>query len=125
MFLNFERPSQPIASWRRFVRRVAVYMIAAAGLDASALVIGMIGFRFLEPVGWLGAALNAAMILTGNGPAFKPHGPGAELFQLCYALFGVIVFVAVISVVLAPVVHRILHAYRLEPGDRPAPQHKR
>jgi hypothetical protein len=119
-FLNFEHSSQPIASWRRFLRRVLVYMLVAACLDVLALVIGTFGFHFLESLGWLESALNAAMILTGNGPYARPQTTGAEIFQLCYALFGVFVFVTVVSVILTPVVHRVLHAFRLEPEDRPS-----
>lgn len=117
MFLTFEHISQPVASWRRFVRRVVIYASLAVCLDLFALVIGLLGFHFLEPLSWLQAALNATMILTGNGPYYRPPTVGAEVFQLCYALIGVIVFVMVVSVILAPVVHRVLHAYGLEPGD--------
>lgn len=117
MFLSFEHVSQPIASWRRFVRRVVIYASFAVCLDLLALVVGLLGFHFLEPLGWLQAALNATMILTGNGPYLRPETAGAQAFQLAYALFAVIIFVMVVSVILAPVVHRVLHAYRLEPGD--------
>lgn len=119
MIFNFEHPSQPVASWRRFLRRVVIYGIVAACLDVFALVIGTLGFHFVESVGWLEATLNATMILTGNGSYVQPQTVGAKVFQLCYALFGVFVFVMVISVILAPVVHRVLHAFRLEPEDRP------
>lgn len=117
MLFHFERSSQPLVSWRLFLRRMVIYVAIATGINVVFLGIGTLGFHSLEPLDWMGAALNAAMIMTGNGPISPMHTAGGRAFQLCYALMGGIVFVLVVSVVLGPVIHRILHAFHLGIDD--------
>ena len=117
MLFNFERSSQPLVSWRLFLRRMVIYVAIATGINVVFLGIGTLGFHALEPLDWMGAALNAAMIMTGNGPISPMHTAGGRAFQLCYALMGGIVFVLVVSVILGPVIHRILHAFHLGIDD--------
>lgn len=117
MLFRFENSSQPLVPWPRFLHRVAGYVAAALALDLVALAIGTLGFHALVRLDWLGAALDAALILTGNGPV----APAARVFPLGYALLGGIVFAIVVSVLLAPVLHRILHAFHLAVGDAPGP----
>ncbi len=54
------------------------------------------------------------MILSGMGPVDRMTTSGAKLFAACYALFSGVVFIAVMGVVLAPWVHRLLHRINLE-----------
>ena len=117
MIFHFEKSSQPLMSWRLFLRRMAIYVTIAAGINLIFLGIGTLGFHSLEPLDWMGSALNAAMIMTGNGPIVAMHTAGGRAFQLCYALMGGIVFVLVASVILGPVIHRILHAFHLSIDD--------
>lgn len=119
MNLRFESRHEPLLSRRRFFLRVGVFFAIGTLLYAVSIVIGMLGFHYFEHVSWMGAALNASMIMTGNGPITAMRRFDGRIFQMVYAVFGGLVFVLVISVLLAPVIHRILHAYRLEPGDQP------
>lgn len=121
MLFRFERSSQPLVSWRRFLRRMLVYTAIALSVDALFLGLGTLVFHQLEPLDWMGAALNSGMILTGNGPIVHMHTAAGRAFQLCYAVLGGIVFVMVISVILGPVIHRILHAFHLAVGERSDP----
>ena len=86
-------------------------MLAALFVDGVALAAGVIGYHFLEGLDWLDASLNAALVMTGNGPGHPPRTLGGKLFTIFDALLGVIVFVAVIGVLLTPVFHRILHGF--------------
>lgn len=117
MLFHFERSSQPLASWRQFLRRMVIYVAIAAGINVAFLVIGTLGFHEFEHLDWMGSALNAGMIMTGNGPITPMHTAAGRAFQLCYALLGGIVFVLVVSVILGPVIHRILHAFHLGLDD--------
>ena len=79
---------------------------------AISLFVGMIGYRHYEHMSWLDAFLNSAMLLGGMGPV-KTDGlsePG-KLFAGIYALYAGLVFIAVMSIMLAPVVHRVLHRF--------------
>ena len=96
----------------RFVLRMALHFLAAQVLVAISLFIGMVGYRHYEHMSWLDAFLNSAMLLGGMGPV-KTEGlsePG-KLFAGIYALYAGLVFIAVMSIILAPVIHRVLHRF--------------
>ena len=113
----FERPHRPLVSRRRFAARMAAFALGAILVDGLGLVVGAIGYHFLEGLDWLDAHLNSALVMTGNGPAHEPRTPGGKLFTILDALFGVILFAGVIGVLLIPVFHRMLHAFHRRQGD--------
>ncbi len=57
------------------------------------------------------------MIITGNGPPFEPHTYIGKIFQIGFSLIGVVIFVLIVSVVLAPVFHRVLHSFHVDSED--------
>jgi membrane protein YdbS with pleckstrin-like domain len=63
------------------------------------------------------AWLNAALVITGNGPIAQAQSVSGKAFMFFYALGGVLIFAAVISVVMAPILHRMLHAFHAELPD--------
>lgn len=113
----FENRRQPLASRRRFAMRVAACLGIAIGIDALAVVIGTVGYHRLEGLDWLTACLNAAMVISGDGLVNQPLTSGAKMFSIFDALVGVIAFVLMAGVVLAPVVHRLLHRFHLDVSE--------
>lgn len=114
---RFEQRHQPLLPWHRFGLRMLGFLAAALALDALAIVVGAVGYHHFERLEWMDAALNAAMVITGNGPLQPMHSVNGKLFEMGYALVGDIVFVVVVSVILAPVFHRVLHAFSLHVPD--------
>ena len=54
------------------------------------------------------------MLLGGMGPVDPPHSDGGKLFAGMYALFAGLVFIVSAGLLLAPVVHRIMHTFHWE-----------
>ena len=96
----------------RFVLRMAMHVCVALALIAISLFIGMLGYRHYEHMPWLDAFLNSAMLLGGMGPVKTESlsEPG-KLFAGIYALYAGLVFIIVMSIILAPVIHRVLHRF--------------
>jgi hypothetical protein len=113
----FERRSEPLLPFNRFLGRLMWGLVIAAVIDALALVIGAIGFRGFEGLPWTEAYLNAALVMTGNGPIARMGSTSGKVFLLVYALAGVVVFATVISCVAVPLLHRALHAFHLDVPD--------
>ena len=107
----FEDAHRPLLSRQRFAARLAVSVLAAVFVNGVALAVGAIGYHSLEELDWLDAVLNAALVITGNGPVHSPHTPGGKLFTVFYSLLGVILFATVIGVILTPVFHRVFHGF--------------
>ena len=74
--------------------------------------ISRVGYAYYEHMSWLDAFLNSAMLLGGMGPV-KTAGLSApgKLFAGAYALYAGLVVIAVMSIILAPVIHRVLHRF--------------
>ncbi len=107
----YERHHERVVPVRTFLRRVARHLAVASLVLAGSLFGGMVGYAYFERLSWLDAFLNAAMLLGGMGPIESPTTPGGKLFAGFYALYSGMVFLVVASIVLAPLVHRVLHRF--------------
>jgi len=99
---------------RRHYRRATAF---AAAMVLGALLIGVLGYRFLNKESWVDAFVDAAMILGGMGPVAKLDGDPAKIFAGCYALFSGLVFIGSAAVLVAPWLHGLLHRLHAEPDD--------
>jgi len=109
-----EHHRQPLALPRKYIARRLRSLAVAIGILLPSLGIGVLGYHFVGNLAWIDALLNASMILTGMGPVDPLRTVAAKLFGSCYALFSGIVFITTAGVLLAPVVHRVLHKFHLE-----------
>ena len=111
----YERHHTPPIPISRFALRMLAHAALALVLIGASLLAGIIGYMHYEHMSWLDAFLNSAMLLGGMGPV-KTAGlsePG-KLFAGVYALYAGLVFIAVMSIILAPVIHRVLHRFHWE-----------
>jgi hypothetical protein len=115
--LKFEHHREPLLSQRDFLRRVRNFTAAALLLIVGSLLIGVLGYRFLEGLSWVDALLNASMILGGMGPVNPLTTDAGKLFASFYALFSGIVFLLSVGLLIAPIIHRLLHQFHLNEAD--------
>lgn len=120
----FEHRSKPLLPRRQFYARMARSASLALLLVLVALGIGMIGYRAFEPMSWVDAFVNAAMILSGMRPVSSLQTDGGKIFAGCYALFSGLAFLTSLGIIFAPVFHRFLHKFHLEEGRRDAKPEK-
>ena len=114
----YERLGEPPLAWRGFYVRLARHVSAAVVLLALSLWIGMLGYEHFEHLEWHDAFLNACMLLAGMGPVNNPTTNAGKLFAGWYALYAGLVFLVVVSIVLAPVLHRALHLFHADERDQ-------
>jgi hypothetical protein len=115
----YERRHHPLISRRRFVLRLLGHGLAALGLLLASLLAGMAGYSHYESLPWRDAFLNAAMLLGGMGPVDPPHTPGGKVFEGLFALYAGIMFLFTASIILAPILHRLLHHFHAVDDERP------
>jgi hypothetical protein len=111
---RFEHRKADVAPVHVFAGRVAANLLAGAIIISVALGLGMIGYRATEHMSWLDAFLNAAMLLGGMGPVSPLQTDAGKLFAGLYALACGLLFVLVSGIVLAPILHRVLHAFKID-----------
>ena len=116
MNLYEKRGEEPIST-RAFFWRVLGHFLVAFAMLAASLGIGMAGYEYFEGLAWLDAFENSAMLLGGMGPVDNPVTDGGKLFAGLYALYCGLLFLVVLAIVIAPVVHRILHHFHWDETD--------
>ena len=112
--LQFESKNQPLLSKAKFAKRLALNFTFALVLIAISLIAGMIGYRSTEDMAWIDAFANAAMILSGMGPLDPLKTANGKLFAGMYALYSGLILILASGIILAPVVHRLIHSFHLE-----------
>src|SRR3989304_2735884 len=91
----FERRHEPLLSRAAFLWRLVSHVGIAVGIVFGSLVVGILGYHYMEGLEWIDSLLNAAMILGGMGPVGEMHAVSGKIFAACYALYSGIVFLAV------------------------------
>lgn len=91
-----------------------LHSAAAFALLLVSLMFGMAGYEYFEQLPWRDAFLNAAMLLGGMGPVDAPRTDRGKLFAGLYALYAGLVFLVAAGLILAPIVHRIMHTFHWE-----------
>jgi hypothetical protein len=99
---------------RVFLARFALSAALGFLMIVISLSIGMAGYHYFENLPWIDAFANAAMILSGMGPLGTLQTNSGKLFAGFYALFSGLIFIVIIALVFAPVVHRFLHKFHME-----------
>jgi hypothetical protein len=118
----FERRQHALLPFREFLVRLWRNFLFALVLVGGSLAVGMLGYHGFEGLGWTDSFLNAAMLLSGMGPLESPQTEGGKLFAGVYALYSGLAVLAIASLMLAPLVHRLLHRFHAEDDDAtPAP----
>jgi hypothetical protein len=105
----FEHRSQQVLRRRHFALRLIRHLLISATIILVSLAGGIAGYEHYEHLSLRDAFLNAAMLLGGMGPVDINLSPQGKVFAGAFALYAGLVFVVAAGVLLAPVVHRILH----------------
>lgn len=99
---------------RTYLRRQLRYLLVAMVFVGVSLAVGVAGYMGFAGFSFVDAFLNASMILGGMGPMGELPNDGAKYFASLYALYSGIALLGTVAVLLAPFVHRIMHALHLE-----------
>lgn len=113
----FESACEPMLSPREFALRLLRHVAIAQVFVAFSMLVGMLGYRITEGLGWIDGFLESAMLLGGMGPVHAPVTEAGKLFAGFFALYAGLLFIAVGGFVLAPVLHRVLHRLHLDETD--------
>ncbi len=111
---RYERRAQRPLPRHHFIGRLLAHFVVSLALVAVSLVIGMAGYHHYEHLGWIDAFLNASMLLGGMGPVNSPQSDAGKVFAGMYALYSGMIFLIAFGIILAPVLHRILHRFHWE-----------
>ena len=110
----YEHRKQRLLSLTEFKKRIGWHGLVALAVLSFGLGIDVLGYHFIAHLAWIDSLLNASMILGGMGPMDALGTDALKIFASLYALFSGLAFVGIVSVLLAPFVHRMLHRFHAE-----------
>ena len=113
--IPYERSHERLLPPFEFGLRLAAHILLALALVAICLGVGAVGYHHWAHLDWVDSIFNASMILTGMGPVDPLRTKSAKLFASFYALFSGVIFITIMGVLLAPLLHRMMHKFHLEP----------
>lgn len=122
--LAWERRGHALLPMPAFLRRMALSLGVGLCFTGVSLLVGMWGYGHFEGMDAVDSFLNAAMILSGMGPAATMHSEGGKVFAGFYALYSGLAVIAVAGVLLAPPLHRLLHHFHAADDDLNPPESK-
>lgn len=114
---TFEHKNEPLLPKNLFVKRMLKHLLLGSGTIFISLMIGVLGYHWIEGLGWVDSLLNASMILGGMGPVNELHSNASKIFASMYALFSGIIFLVTVGIIIAPAVHRFLHSLHIDEKD--------
>lgn len=112
--MRFERHHEKLLPRRLFLWRLARWCAAAGAVVACSLAVGICGYHYLGGLAWIDSLLNASMILGGMGPVDTIKSNAGKIFASVYALYSGLALIAVVGLMLAPVLHRLLHKFHID-----------
>lgn len=110
----YESKHKPLASGKVFGKRMLLHLLLALMLVVCSLAMGTAGHVYFDGM-TLGTALIASTTLTsGLGLSVFPESAAGQLFASLYGVFSGYVYIATSSIVMAPILHRVLHKFHLD-----------
>ena len=110
---RLEHRGEPVASGRVFAARMSLALLVWLAMALLTLLVGMIGYGGFEGMSLVDAYVNSAMMLSGMGEFDTIKTTGGKIFAGAFALFSGLFMLVATGVVLAPIVHRILHRFHV------------
>lgn len=121
----YELHTEPLLPRAKFLRRLRRHGGLSVLIFLVSIALGMAGFHWLAGKLWIDAFLNSTMLLGGMGPVGDFDSPAGKIFAGFFALYAGVVFLGATTLLLAPVIHRVLHRFRLAETEPPARRRRR
>ncbi len=118
--MPWEHHTEPLASGRIFAQRMLRQVLLVMAMVGFSLAIGTAGYMIISDLDIVDSFLESSMLMSGAGPLYTERSSTNELklFSSLFALFCTLVVVTTVSLLGAPIVHRVLHQLHLERGNR-------
>jgi hypothetical protein len=116
--LRYENSRQPLLARNIYLRRLVYTGLITISILAIWVIIGMIGYHFLDDLPWIDAFVNTGMLVGGMGPINILTNPPAKIFAGFYAILSGVLFLSAFAVMMAPIFHRFIHKFHLETDEK-------
>ena len=110
----YESKFQRLLPRWHFVQRLLQHLLIALLIIALTLLLGTLGHYYFEDMSWHDAFFNAAYVFSGLSYLTPPNSLSGKLFLVVYSIYVQLIILALLGVLSAPVIHRVLHRLHLD-----------
>lgn len=96
-----------------FFRRLSWSFVLSFAIFTLWLLIGVCGYHSFADISWLDAFHQAALVFSGVGSTNTLQTPAGKIFESLYAMIGALIIFILVTILLAPVVHRFMHKFHI------------
>ena len=113
----FEHRTEPLLSGLQFASRIIKALSFTIIVAALSMLLGTLGYHFLVGTDWDDSFHCACLILGNRDVAIRPESTAGKVFAGLYVMYGGLVFVSMVAILAAPVLHRISHSLHLDADE--------
>src|SRR5690554_6497878 len=110
----YESKSKPLIARKDFRKRMLFHVLAAFMLVAVTLAAGIAGHVYFDNMEPRMALVASITLTSGLGLSILPETTSGQLFAGLYGVFSGYVYIATSTIIIAPILHRILHKFHLD-----------
>ncbi|MGI5308906.1 hypothetical protein [Rheinheimera sp. WS51] len=113
----YENKSKPLVSRHAFRKRMLCHVLVAFLLVLITLVIGVAGHIYFDGMHFSSALIASITLTSGLGLSIMPETTACQLFASFYGILSNYIYIATTTIIIAPILHRLLHKFHLEPSS--------
>ena len=110
----YENKREPLIDRSEFGRRMLVHVLMASTLIALTIAVGIAGHIYFDNMKLVSALVASVTLASGLGLSIFPETTSGQLFASLYGILSGYIYVATSSILIAPILHRILHKFHLD-----------
>ncbi|GLX79232.1 hypothetical protein tinsulaeT_25720 [Thalassotalea insulae] len=109
----YENKHKPLITRKAFGKRMLLHALAALLLVVLTLALGVIGHIYFDNMELITALIASVTLSSGLGLSILPESTAGQLFASLYGIFCGYIYVATSTIIIAPILHRLLHKFHL------------
>lgn len=110
----YENKGKPLLSKTAFKKRILTHFFGAFVLVVLTLTVGTAGHIYFDDMELRTALIASITLSSGLGLSVLPESDSGKLFTSFYGIFSGYVYIATSSMIIAPILHRVLHKLHLD-----------
>lgn len=117
MKINFEHKTDAILTRHAFFGRLFKCFSWTLLIVFLSIAFGWVGYMFAGGISSVDALYRSCLILADKEILDFDIPPSAKYFESFFVLYARLVFFSIVTLLIAPIAHRILHTLHLQDED--------
>jgi hypothetical protein len=110
----YEHKNTPLISRKHFHKRLFNHVLLAVGMVILSLSVGVLGHIYFDDMPFARAVVASTTLMSGLGLSVLPDSTHGQVFASIYGILCSYIYIATSTIVISPILHRVLHKFHLD-----------